>query len=99
MLMVKTISPAALKSFEVFQLQSVDDDLKNIIELCTNLRMVTNEESAADNNIWSLVMNDSSDESSDNDLLCYLDEIKEVHSGFEYRISRDKVTNEITGVA
>ena len=44
-------------------------------------------------------MNNYSTYISDNEIFHYIDEMKEVHSGFDYRISRDKMTNEITGVA
>ena len=55
-------------SFEIF-----DDEFKQIIDFCANIRTVTGEASAANKNIWSLVMNDSSDDNSENDLLCYID--------------------------
>ena len=91
--MMKNISPAALKSFEVFPLQFVDDDFKQIIDSCTDISTLTDEASAAAKNIWYLVMNDYSSGSSENDLICCPDEMKEVNSGVSYSISRDKVMN------
>ena len=89
--MMKSMSADALKSFEVLQLKFFDDDFKQILDACTNITTVTNDESATAKNIQSLVMNDSYDYSSDNDILRYLDKIKEAHSGFDYIISRDEV--------
>ena len=89
--MMKIMSPDALKSFEVLQLKCFDDDFKQILDSCTNKKSVTNDELATAKNIQSLVMNDSYDYSSDNDILRYLDKIKEAHSGFDYMISRDEV--------
>ena len=89
--MMKSMSPDALKSFEVLQLKCFDDDFKQILVSCTYKKEVTNDESATAKNIQSLVMKDSYDYSSDNDILCYLDKIKEAHSGFDYMISRDEV--------
>ena len=89
--MTKKTFPANLKSFEVFPLKFFDDDFKHIIDSCTDISTVTDEASAAAKNIWSLVMNDSSSGSSDNDLFRYPDEMKDMHSGFSYSISCDKV--------
>ena len=44
--MMKRMYPDALKSFEVLQLQFVDDDFKQILDSCTDIIKVTDDESA-----------------------------------------------------
>ena len=49
--MMKSMSADALKSFEVLQLKCFDDDFKQILDACTNITTVTNDESATAKNI------------------------------------------------
>mmetsp|Transcript_22195 Transcript_22195/g.33814 ORF Transcript_22195/g.33814 Transcript_22195/m.33814 type:complete len:1088 (-) Transcript_22195:54-3317(-) len=98
--MIKKMDNEAMGSYDSFKLQFVDEEFQSIINCTSGLNIVTDEASAAAKDIWFQVMNQSS---SNNDrdkaslLLTYLNEMKSMYDGFDFRISYD-ICDRITGV-
>ena len=98
--MMQKMPKECFESYQLFSAQFVDDDMSAIFRNADSLATVTDEAAAAARSVWQIMMNKSHDDGSVDSLLVqFLNEMKELYSGFDFRISNDPMSGEITGVA